>query len=66
MTWKCEPFDLVWRVKTRLPERYGAACRVLARGKHSQGKRWNSRLVEFESDGLLVVTSGNYLRKRKD
>mgnify|MGYP001415141829 CR=1 FL=1 len=39
-----------WRVKTRLPERFGCACIVLVRG------RMNSILVEFE-DGYRVVTS---------
>lgn len=50
-------YPYVWRVKTRLPERKGTRCRVLARG------RMNSCLVEFESDGYRVVTSRNYLRK---
>ncbi len=46
-----------WRVRTRLPERFGRMCRVLVRSK-----RMNSALVEFE-DGFKVVTSRNYLRK---
>jgi hypothetical protein len=46
----------VWRVKTRLPERYMAPCKVLARGKR------NTCLVEFE-DGYRVATSRNYLMK---
>jgi hypothetical protein len=46
----------VWRVKTRLPERYLMPCRVLVRGK------MNSCLVEFE-DGYKVVTSRNYVMK---
>ena len=46
--------EYIWRVKTRLPERYGTPCKVLARG------RLNSCLVEFE-DGYRVVTSRNYL-----
>jgi hypothetical protein len=53
-----DPFGLYWRVKTRLPERKGQPCRVLARGTK------NSILVEFE-DGYKVVTSGWYVRKRK-
>ena len=47
-----------WRVRTKLPERFGQRCRVLARGK------MNSCLVEFE-DGTLVVTSRNFVRKVK-
>ncbi|HEY9678619.1 MAG TPA: hypothetical protein V6C76_11455 [Drouetiella sp.] len=47
-----------WRVKTRLPERFGQRCRVLVRGK------MNNCLVEFE-DGYKVVTSRNYVRKVK-
>jgi hypothetical protein len=39
-----------WRVRRRLPERFGQPCRVLARG------RMNTILVEFE-DGLRVTTS---------
>jgi hypothetical protein len=46
-----------WRVRTRLPERLGLPCRVVARGT------LNSALVEF-ADGTRVVTSRNYLRKR--
>ena len=46
----------VWRVKTRLPERYMTPCRVIVRGK------MNSCLVEFE-DGYKVVTSRNYVMK---
>ena len=48
----------IWRVKTRLPERYLTRCSVLARGKR------NTCLVEFE-DGYRVITSRNYLRKLK-
>jgi hypothetical protein len=46
-----------WLVRTRLPERLGLPCRVVARSK------LNSTLVEF-SDGTRVVTSRKYLRKR--
>jgi len=46
----------VWRVKTRLPERYMTPCKVLARGK------MNTCLVEFE-DGYRVTTSRNYVMK---
>lgn len=49
-------FIYVWRVRTRLPERFGTRCRVLARGS------MNSAKVEFE-DGYTVITSRNYLRK---
>jgi len=49
-------YPYYWRVRTRLPERYGQRCRVLVRG------RMNSCLVEFE-DGYKVVTSRNYVRK---
>lgn len=47
----------VWRWKSRLPERKGERCRVLARGKR------NSCLVEFRSDGYKVVTSRWAVRK---
>ncbi len=46
----------IWRVKTRLPERYMTPCKVLARGK------MNTCLVEFE-DGYRVTTSRNYVVK---
>jgi hypothetical protein len=46
----------VWRVRTRLPERFGQVCRVLVRGS------MNSCLVEF-LDGYRVVTSRNYVRR---
>lgn len=49
-------FPLRWRVRTRLPERFGMPCRLLVRG-------WrNSGLVEFV-DGFKVITSRNYIRK---
>ncbi len=50
------PFDYYWRVRARMPQRFGQACRVLARGN------MNSALVEF-ADGQKVVTSRNYLRR---
>jgi hypothetical protein len=46
-----------WRVRSRLPERFGTTCRVLVRGG------MNSCLVEFLSDGQRYVTSRNYLRR---
>jgi hypothetical protein len=45
-----------WRVRTRLPERFGQTCNVLARG------RMNNCLVVF-ADGYKVVTSRNFVRK---
>jgi hypothetical protein len=45
-----------WRVRTRLPDRFGQPCRVLMRG----GK--NSCAVEFE-DGFRVITSRWYVRR---
>lgn len=47
-----------WRVKARLPERFGQKCRLIACG------RLNSALVEFE-DGFKVVTCRYYVRKLK-
>jgi hypothetical protein len=47
----------LWRVRTRLPERFGQRCHVLVRAA------MNSCLVEFESDGYRVVTSRNYVRR---
>lgn len=52
-------FDHCWRVKTRLPERKGQRCRVLARST-----RLNSVLVEFE-DGYKVVTSAWFVRPHR-
>lgn len=49
-------FTHVWFWKTKLPERKGSRCNVLARG------RMNSILVEFE-DGFKVITSRNAVRK---
>lgn len=47
-----------WRIRKRLPERFGEPCTVLARG------RMNSILIQF-ADGKRVVTSGNFVRKTK-
>lgn len=49
-------FDHIWFWKTRLPERKGQKCRVLARGK------MNSIKVQFE-DGTIVITSRYAVRK---
>ena len=49
-------FPYYWRVRTRLPWRFGKRCRVLARGKK------NTALIEF-TDGCRVTTSRNYIRK---
>jgi hypothetical protein len=48
----------IWRVRTRLGDRFGTRCKVLSRGG------MNSILVEF-SDGLRVVTSRFYVRRVK-
>jgi len=53
---RVDQYDRVWRVRTRLAERFGQRCRVVVRGA------LNSALVEF-ADGFRVVTSRNYLRK---
>lgn len=45
-----------WRVRARLPDRFGQPCKVLARGS------MNTALVEFE-DGFRVTTSRNYVRR---
>lgn len=47
-----------WFWKTRLPERKGQLCKVLAHGK------MNSVLVQFE-DGYKVITSRYAVRKIK-
>ena len=47
-----------WRVRTKLPGRFGQRLRVIALG------RMNSALVEFD-DGLRVVTSRNFYRRAK-
>ena len=51
-----QPFDHVWFWRSRLPERKGQRCRVLARGA------MNSVLVEFE-DGTKTVTSRYAVRE---
>lgn len=60
MTEVAEPtaaaFPCRWRVRTRLPDRFGQRCRVTARGT------LNSIRVEFE-DGFEVVTSRWYVRR---
>jgi hypothetical protein len=45
-----------WRVRARLPERFGQLCRVIAFG------RLNSCLVEF-GDGVKVITCRYYVRR---
>ena len=49
-------FDCVWYWRSRLADRKGQRCRVIARG------RMNSILVEFE-DGYLVITSRYAVRR---
>lgn len=45
------PYDHVWWWRKRMPDRKGERCRVLVRGAKG------SVLVQFESDGVAVVTS---------
>jgi hypothetical protein len=52
-------YDHVWHSHSRLPERKGTACRVVARSR-----RLGSVLVEFE-DGFRVVTSRYAVRLQK-
>ena len=52
------PFDRYWRLRVRLPERYGKLCRVIARGT------MNSAMIEFE-DGVRHIVSRNAFRKVK-
>jgi hypothetical protein len=49
-------YDSHWRVRVRLPERFGQSCRVLVYS------RMNTCLVEF-ADGFKVVTCRYYVRK---
>ncbi len=51
-----ETWGSYWRVRTRLPARFGQPCRVLLRG------RMNTVLVEFD-DGYRVTTSRWYVRR---
>lgn len=53
-----DQFPYFWRCKKRLGSRFAQPCRVLVRG------RMNNALVEFP-DGFKVVTSRNYIRKRR-
>lgn len=50
-------FDYLWWWRSKLPDRKGQPCRVLARGK------MNSVLVEF-SDGYRAITSRYAVRRR--
>ena len=50
-------YGYVWFWKSRLPDRNGQPCRIVARGK------MNSILVEF-SDGFRVITSRYAVRKQ--
>lgn len=50
-------FDHVWFWRSRLGDRKGEACRIVARGS------LNSALVEFARDGLRVVTSRYAVRR---
>ncbi len=56
-----DDYPLVWWWKSKLGERKGTACRILVRAK-----TMNSVLVEFESDGMTVVTSRWAVRRRKE
>lgn len=50
-------YPYVWRVRTRLPERFGQRCAMVVKAR-----RMNSVLLEFE-DGYRVITSLNYIRR---
>lgn len=47
-----------WRVRARLPERFGQRCKILAVGRR------NNIAVEFE-DGYKVITCRYYVRRIK-
>lgn len=61
-------FPYYWRVRTRLPERFGQRCRIVptpaVAGKPHDypGGCKGSGIVEFE-DGLRVITSRRYVRR---
>lgn len=46
-----------WRIRKYLPERFGQACRVIARGK------MNAIMVEF-ADGRRYITNRYFVRRR--
>jgi hypothetical protein len=52
-------YDHVWRWRSRLGERKGQACRVVARGA------MNSILVEF-TDGYRAITSRYAVRVARE
>ena len=52
-------YDHQWFWRSRLPDRKGQRCRILARGK------MNSLLVEF-CDGWKVITSRYAVRRVKE
>jgi len=52
-------FRYTWRFKRRLPERYGAKCRIVQR---STGPGPRNILVEFE-DGYRVITTWRAVKK---
>jgi hypothetical protein len=53
-------YDHTWYWTSRLGERHGTRCRIVARGAK------NSVLVEFETDGYRVVTSRYAVRRVKE
>jgi hypothetical protein len=50
-------FTHFWRLRCRLPERYGQHCRVLVRGK------MGSIMIEFR-DGVRHIVGWRSIRKR--
>lgn len=53
-------YDHRWYWRSRLGERNGQRCRIVARGAKG------SVLVEFEADGYRVVTSRYAVRRIKE
>jgi hypothetical protein len=54
-------YNRYWRVKTKLPERFGQRCRIL----RSDLARKKLCIVQFE-DGQKIVTSRFFIRKVKE
>lgn len=52
-------FDHHWRLRVRLPERHGTACRVVARGK------MNSVQIEFAADRVRHIVSRYSIRRTR-
>ena len=56
--------NYIWRIRKFMPEYFGGSCHLVPLGNGKKSHKGKC-VVEFE-DGWTVVTSINFIRRKKD